>query len=345
MQRKELLAIGILVTLVFCFLITPAYSGENVIKLRMAFQDPENCWEAKHSVKPWVEKVEKATKGRVAIEVYYANTLSKGPSNWEAAKTGLADIAWAFHGYWPGMTPLADVVTLPFLPFRNGEHASASLWQLYEKYPSLANQFNQNKVLFLYTTSPYFVINSKREIKTMNDLKGLKIRVPGGPPTESLKLLGATPVSMPFSDTYVNLEKKVIDGMGTCFNGMIAFKLWEVVKFYTYAPLYVSYFSLAMNWNTWNRLPADVQKQIESVSGLVAAKSWGKSYDLADKEGPGMVKSSNHEMVEYTVGQKEVAKWKETAQPLYRKWLDDNKAFPDAQKILDTALKLAEGTK
>ena len=176
----------------------------------------------------------------------------------------------------------------------------------------------------------------------MDDLKGLKIRVPGGPPTESLKLLGATPVSMPFSDTYVNLEKKVIDGMGTCFNGIIAFKLWEVVKYYTYAPLYVSYFSLVMNWNTWNKLPAEVQKQIEGVSGLEAAKSWGKSYDLADKEGPALVKSNNYEMNEYTIGKQEVAKWKKTAQPLYQKWLNDNKACPDAQKILDAALKLAE---
>ncbi len=182
-------------------------------------------------------QIEQATKGRVKIEEYYAQTLTKGPNAWEATKSGVADIAWGFHGYWAGMTPLADVVTLPFMPFKSAEQASGILWQLYEKFPALRAQFKDVKVLSLYTTSPYFLINSKKEIKTMEDLNGLRVRVIGGPPTEAFKLLGGTPMMMAFPDTYMNIQKNVVDGMGTCFQGMIGFKLWEVVKYYTYVPL------------------------------------------------------------------------------------------------------------
>jgi len=59
-----------------------------------------------------------------------------------------------------------------------------------------------------YTTSPYFLINAKKEVKTMEDLSGLKLRTVGGPPTEALKLLGGTPVMMPYPDTYIKHTEK-----------------------------------------------------------------------------------------------------------------------------------------
>ena len=50
-------------------------------------------------------------------------------------------MGWCFHGYWPDMTPLSDVITLPSLPIKSAEKGSEVLWKLYEKFPSIQNEY------------------------------------------------------------------------------------------------------------------------------------------------------------------------------------------------------------
>ncbi|MDP2917652.1 MAG: TRAP transporter substrate-binding protein [Dehalococcoidia bacterium] len=294
---------------------------------------------------PWVEMVEKATNGRVKIEIYDAQTLTKAMDVWEATKSGVADMAYAFHGYWPNMTPLADVISLPFMPFKSAEQASGILWQLYEKYPVFRNQFKDNHVLLFWTTTPYFLVNAKREVKTMEDLKGMKIRVIGGPPVDSMKRLGGVPITMNMPDTYMNIQKGVIDGMGAVWEALYSYKQYEVAKYYTFVPLYTGYFSQVMNNNTWNSLPKDVQEQItNATAGLKGSTFWGRSmFDSANKEVPPVVRSKGYPMVEYTLPANELAKWSEVAgKPLWDEWVKkmESSGYPQAREILEATLNL-----
>jgi hypothetical protein len=74
-----------------------------------------------------IKKVEEATNGRVKIEPYFSQTLAKGKDSWSAVKNGIADMAWCPHGYWPGMTPMASVITLAGLPIDSAEKGSEVL--------------------------------------------------------------------------------------------------------------------------------------------------------------------------------------------------------------------------
>lgn len=314
-----------------------------IIKLKYADQNPNFGWTARNAAHPWLMQIEEATKGKVKVEEYYSQTLIKGADAWQATKAGVADIAWCFHGYWANMTPLSDVITLPFLPFVSAEQASGILWQLYEKFPSIFKEYKDNHILLLWTTTPHFLMNSKREVKTLEDFKGLKIRVVGGPPTEIMKLLGAVPVMMGMPDTLMGLEKRVIDGIAQNWNALIDFRQYEVAKYYTYAPFFTTYFSQAMNLNTWNSLPPDVQKQIESVSGLQGSKFWGKNmFDSAGKEGRELIKKEGYPMVEYTPPPDELNKWIQIAKPLWEAWVKkmETAGHPEAREILDTTLNL-----
>lgn len=294
---------------------------------------------------PWLRLVEKATGGKVKFEEYFAQTLAKFPDTWEANKGGISDFAWNFHGVFPGMTTLSDVVSLPFMPFKSSEQASAILWKLYEEFPNLSKQYKDNKVLLTWMTEPYYLITTKKQVKTMEDLKGLKLRIIGGPPTEVFREMGAVPVMIPMPENYMNMQKGVTDGMGTVWEATYSFRLYEVVKYYTYAPLYMGYFTITVNWDTWNRLPPDIQKAIESESGLKGSKFWGRTmFDDIRPIGRELVKEKGYEMIEYTLPPEELARWQEVAQPFYEKWVKDREAegYSEAQQIMDRVLELIE---
>ena len=329
---------------IYLVLIFAAPSMAQVIKLTLAEQNPEMGWGPSHAEKPWVKKVEAATKGKVKIDVFYAQTLAKGPDIWNAVKTGVADMGWCFHGYWPDMTPLSDVITLPSLPIKTAEQGSEVLWKLYEKFPSIQNEYKDVHVLQLWSSNPYFLITTKKQVKTMEDLKGLKIRVVGGPPTEQIKALGGIPTLIPMPDTYLSLDKGVIDGMGAPWEAIYAFRLYEIVKYYTIVPLSAVYFSMSMNKQKWESLPKDIQQEITSVSGLEAAKFWGKNwFDTAEEGVEDLVKKGKFQMTKYVVPPEELARWTKVAgEPLWKEWVKkmESRGRPEAQQVLNATLEL-----
>src|SRR3972149_3979403 len=137
MKRKGLLTLLGSIVLVFIF-VTPSLA--QVIKLTFADQNPLTGWGPRNALQPWVKKVEEATKNRVKIDIFPSQTLAKGADTFNAVKSGVADMGWCWHGYWPEMTPLSDVITLPALPSKSAEHASEVLWRVYEKFPGIQNE-------------------------------------------------------------------------------------------------------------------------------------------------------------------------------------------------------------
>ena len=134
MRKKSRLLSFVLISVVLGF---AAAATAKPITLTFANQNPDTSWSGMHAIAPWAKQVEEATKGKVKIQVFYSQTLTKGKDAWGATKSGVADISWCFHGYWPGMTPLADVISLPALPYTTAEKGSEVLWKLYEKYPAM----------------------------------------------------------------------------------------------------------------------------------------------------------------------------------------------------------------
>jgi len=327
-----------------CLLGIPAAVSAKTIKLNLASQNPETSWGHISALAPWVKQVEEATKGQVKIQVYAGQTLCKGKDTWDATKSGIADIGWCFQGYWPGLTPLADVISLPALPFDTAEKGSEVLWKLYEKFPSIQKEFADVKVLLTYTSNPYLLITRDKQVKTMEDIKGLKIRTTGGPPTEQMKTLGGVPMLIPMPDNYISLQKGVIDGMEAPWEAIHGFRLYEVVKYYTQTPFPAVYFSISMNKNKWNSLPKDVQDAIMSVSGLKGSKFWGKNwFDTAKDAVMERAAEAGKKIDVYKLPDAERERWLAVSgKPLWGQWVKsmEAKGHKDAQAILDASLEL-----
>ena len=325
-------------------LTAPASAQE--IKLTLADQNSPQGWGPSHALTPWIKQVEEAGKGRIKIEVFPSQTLIKGIDMWKGISSGIADIGWCVQGYWPEQTPLSDVMSLPFMPITSAEKGSEVLWKLYEKYPSIQKEYGPIQPLLLHTTSPNFLITSKKQVKTLDDLKGLKIRTLGGPPIEMAKALGASPGVLPMPDMYQALDKGVFDGAAVPWEAVHAFRLYEVAKNVTMVPFYASYFSLCANRQKIQSLPKDVRDILTSKGGLEGSKFWGKNFfDSAASGVEERVKAAGITLNRYDVPSAEVERWKKIAgEPQWDAWVKkmEGKGHKEARDILNSALELAK---
>lgn len=323
-----------------------AQAKDKPIILRFAHQNPESGLSSVNASEPWLRQIEEATGGKVKIQAFYGQTLAKGKDMWEATKLGITDIGWSFHGYWPGMTPVTDVISLPAIPFTSAEKGSEILWKLYEKFPAIQKEYKDVKVLLFYTSRPYTLITANKPVKNMADLSGMKVRMTGGPPTEMVKRLGGVPMLIPMPDNYISLQKGVIDGMGAPWEAIQVWRFYEVAKYYTEVPFPAVYFSLIMNKSKWDSLPKDVQDGIMSVSGEVGSKFWGRHFfDDMRATAIAKVKETGNGDNVTSLSPEERQKWIDVGgKPIWEKWVKDMEAkgVSNAQEILDTTLQLGQ---
>ena len=321
-------------------------STTDTIILRYAQQNPDTSWSTINCVEPWLKQVEEATGGKVKIQTYHGQTLAKAKDLWNATKTGIADIGWICHGYFPNLTPLSDVISLPALPFTTAEKGSEVMWKLYEQFPDIRNEFQDVKVLLFYTSEPYTLITRDQPVRSIEDLKGLKIRMVGGPPTEMVRALGGAPLFISMADAYISLQKGVMDGMGAPWEAIQTWRFYDVVNHYTQVPFPAVYFSIVMNKVTWEGLPSDVQSAIMSVSGLAGSKFWGRNFfDNAKTVSLEKIKASGNLDSIYTLSPEERDRWLETGgKPVWSEWTRrmEDMGFANASMILDTAVELCE---
>lgn len=328
---------------------TPTQPAGQVYTIRFSCQIPETGqWPQQVGIPFWKE-VEKRSNGRIKVEQYYGQTLTKATDEWEAAKSGISDVGWAVHTYWPGMTPLGDVLQLPFLPMENGRHLTRVAQDIWNNYPNLQAEFKDNKIISFWTAGEYFVANRTRPVNTMADMKGLKLRITGATTGEALQAVGGVPQFLAQPDVYPNIQKGVIDGTLGCWECLLSFKQYQVTPYVTRIPggsFYTAYFSLAMNKDKWNKMPKDLQDIIMAVWwGNGAIESAGKGWDECEQLVRDAAKKEGLKFEEITLTQDEFNKWKDIGgKPVWDKWVAQNEAAgkKDARNILNDVLSLLD---
>ena len=322
-------------------------AAAEVIKLNFAHNMADKSHATLQGITPWVKAVEAATNGRVQITQYPNDTLVKGRDSWEALRRGAVDIALITGGFFPGVFPVTDVTALPVLPFPSAGVAAGVLWQLYEKFPEISNEFKDVKPLVFNLSGPYHLMTTAKggKIQSAADWKGKKIRTLGGPQVDLMKVLGAVPMTISSGEIYTSLEKGIIDGAIYLDHGLQGFKLAEVVRYLCTQTVTFGHVSFSMSLRAWNNLPKDVQSQVMSAGGLKGSESLSKRwYDEFDREGE-LAKFAKEgyttEVYNLTPGQ--VAEWRTAAEKIGQVWRNDmSRKGIDGQKILDELFKLAK---
>src|SRR5262245_41072062 len=290
---------------------------------------------------PWTKKVAELSGGKVAIEIFPSMQLGgKPPELYDQAKDGVADIVWTLPGYTPGRFPRTEVFELPFIASNRGiVNAKAS-----QDYADahLGDETKDVKLLSFWSHDRG-VIHCRKQIATLADLKGTKLRFPTRLAGEALKVVGVAAIGMPVPQVPESLAQGVLDGAVVPWEVVPAIKLQELVKFHTEIPgtptFYTASFFLAMNPAKYDGLPDDARKVIDETTGMTFATEAGKVWDTAGADVEKMVRDKGNTIL--TLSDADKAAWMKASEPVTASWVEEMKGKGiDATELINTAKTL-----
>ena len=277
----------------------------------------------------WAKEIEKRSAGQVKISLFPGGTLTPADQCYDGVVKGISDIGMSAFAYTRGRFPQMEALDLP-LGYPNGLVATrvANAFYQAQKPKALENV----KVLYLHAHGPG-LLHTKKPVKTLEDLKGMKIRSTGFS-AKVVSALGAVPVAMPQGETYEALSKGIADGTIGPIEVLKGWKQGEVIKSTTdcFDVGYTTVFFVVMNLKKWNALPPDVRKVFDDVS-----REWidvhGKAWDDADKEGRAFTKSLGNQIIPLSA--QESARWKKAVRPTIEEYIKDaeKKGVPGRKSV------------
>lgn len=239
----------------------------------------------------FVDMIEEATDGRVTAELKLG--LAPPPAQMDLVMDGAVDASIIFHGYQPGRFVTTKLIELPGFE-GTAEQASVAHWQAYEAYLKKANEHRGVKLIAFVTHGPA-QLHSNVNVTSLDQVSGMKIRIPGGVGGDVGAALNATGIQVPAPKVYETLASNTADGVTMPMETRGGFKLTEVAKNVYWMPggLYRGSFALIMNEETFADLPADLQTALdEKVFGEPLSRMAGAMWDEIDQDGLELTRST-----------------------------------------------------
>ncbi len=330
---------------------SPAPAKAEPIKLRWSHGVPTATVHHQQIFLPLIAQIEERTAAigkPVKITMFPAGALGALPDQYKLLLAGTADIVsnWGPVDM-PGRFPMLDVFNLPLL-FPNGTVFIKVAQELYDTYPEIQEETSEAKILFFQPSPVHYIQARTKQIKTLEDLKGLKTLARGGINGEIIKALGSVPVTMPMPEVYVALERGLLDVAPMNWEGTVSFKWYEITKYRTDLPkgLFITNLITSMNWDSWNKLPPEVQKVFADLTGPNLTDFSGAAIDGANAHFREVIKeydqkNGNPEI--YMLSDSEFQKWVQAVASVYDMWEADAEAkglpgkalFDDVVRLVD----------
>lgn len=268
------------------------------------------------------KRMEEVTEGRVKV-ILSAKGLGPPPRQMQLAVDGVADMAWSVHGYQPGVYPLAEMVTLPFLT-KSTEANGAAYWRVYKAMFEKAGMHPEGvQTIALHVHPAGHIYNNKHAIESVGDLKGLKLRATNATIFHAFRTFDAVPISPAGGVTALHqgLSKGVMDGTSFTDEAIFNFHVAKYIKFGTHIPggLYNTSFFLVMNKKKWDAIDKKDQDAIMKVGGESAARHIGQLWDKQEVAATPKLKAAGVKIT--TADAKMMAKLKEVMQPKIDEWI------------------------
>jgi len=337
--RKISTTVAALLTLSLPTIHSHAAEAEYTMKLHHFLPPPSMA----HSqiLQPWADKVMEESGGRIKIDIYPAMQLGgKPPALFDQARKGIADITWTVGGYTPGRFPKSTVFELPFM-VSTAEATSMAIQAYAEK--EMQEELKDVHLLAMHTHAPGSLHSRNTPIKTMEDLKGLKVRAPNKVMSDAFEALGASTIFMPVTQMPSALSKGVVDVAVLPYEVVMPMKIHQLVEHNTEITgsrgLYSNTFVFSMNKDSYNQLPADLKAVIDNNSGIPLAQKIGRLFDEYEPVGRKAAEDEGNSF--YTLPAEETQRWQQHMDVVNQAWLKTmNEEGYDAQALMDEAKAL-----
>lgn len=317
------LGLMLLMAVSICFAepIKVTYSG-TPIKIRLSSHVSNTHMVWKNTMVPWEKLLIKMSNGKLVIQEYTSGVLHGPRDGFKAAVSDITDMTHGYPLWQPKSFHLNHVTVLPFA-FPNAYVAGIVLEELYPKYFKAEYEKMGVYLANYQAISPYHLI-SKKPIRTLEDLKGLKVRSGGGPVAEAVKKLGAIPVLVTTAEVYSAFQRGLVDAVLLYDSGLVSFRLHELGKYRTKLGLSLAGTPYCLNRKTFDNLPGDLKRVLYNSERILSQLA-GQGYENADVVAKEIMKKAGVEFI--TLTPTEFERWKAAVEPTWEDFMKKNEAL------------------
>ncbi len=274
-------------------------------------------------ITPWAADLAKATNGEVKVTLYPSMQLGgKPPELFRQTVDGVVDLTFTLPGYTSPAFPRVGIIELPGLK-QDGLAATNMMWDLLDPY--LLPEFEGTKVIALWGAEDAGLMSRGKAFRSMDDLKGLRMRSPSAAQAKQLQYMGAVPIAAPITQVYPGLERGTMDGAMVPFTTILDFRLGEVAKGFTISgPIFGrSVFLIAMNKKKYDSRSPAARAAIDKLSGRQLSLKATETYIKRAEQAVDSVRGKADVVTLSAAEQQRISK---TLRPIIDEWIKESEA-------------------
>ena len=328
--------------MVFCFFNNASARTYN---LRFTASTFEQHPSVANGLIPWFKDVEKATDGKIRIRFFGPNTICPVNEITQSILSGAIDMGTSNHNANTGLFPLHDVFFLPMLA-QTSVVEGLTGWEMYCKYASLQKEMEKMKVVSYWGGGVLHVFTTKKPVRTLEDLKGLRLIGLNKGFADIIRALGAEPIIVPFSDVYMAMSRNQADGALWSYIATPSAKMEEFTRYVTEVGLSSDLRFIAINKKLWDGMDPELQQKFNSASDPVQLNlRISKAIEEGDVVGKQALEKAGCTF--YQLPQEERQRWIKAITPLHEAWIHDVVergvcTEQEARTLLEDTMKTAQ---
>lgn len=225
----------------------------------------------------FVEKVAKDSNGDLQITIHHGGSLFPNPEILQATRDGLIEVGTQLMTNLGRENALWDLDGLPF--FVGGYDDAKKLWGL--SRPRMEELLAESglKLLFAapWPTQGFFF---KREVKSLDDVKGMKMRAYNPSTTRLAELMGAQPATVQMTEAPQAFATGLIDSLNTSPTSGVVYSIWDYAPFYLKADAWIPKQMVFVRADKFEELSPETQKVVLEAAAEAEALLWERSENL-----------------------------------------------------------------
>lgn len=254
---------------------------------------------------PFAKKLAEVSGGKMTVKQYPGGALNSAPpKQYSILLKGVADIAFALPGYTGKLFPVTNTVTIPDV-CSDALECTKAMWRV---MPEIEKEFKA-KLLAVWANDVPVLLTKKKAVRSLADMKGMKVRVTSKQDVAFMQALGASAVAQSVTVINRNLANGTIDAIAIDPSAIRSFKLWEPAKYVTVGlPGAGSAFVLMMNSGVYNKMSKREKSWVNQASGKWLSLQGGAMYKKAAIGGLGVAKKKGVEVIMLSDGERAKAR-------------------------------------